>query len=133
LTGLGYVALVLIYAWLIPKFFSGTTPEGAGQFGDMFGAFNAFFSGLAFLGVIYTVWLQTRQVEMQSNEIRLQSEQLALQVEELRLQREEVAGNPKGVGADGHGTGKLRKGSSSANARVSNISKNFRHCFANQI
>ena len=33
-----------------------------GQFGDKFGAINALFSGLAFAGIIFTVLLQTREI-----------------------------------------------------------------------
>jgi len=31
----------------------------AGQFGDMFGVLTSLFSGLGFIGVIYTIHLQT--------------------------------------------------------------------------
>lgn len=48
-----------------------------GTFGDMFGAVNTLFSGLAFAGVIYAVFLQNQE--------------LALQREELNLTREEIA------------------------------------------
>jgi G3E family GTPase len=34
-----------------------------GQFGDLFGAVNAFFTGLAFAGVIFTIFLQRRELE----------------------------------------------------------------------
>ncbi len=43
----------------------------------MFGAVNALFSGLAFAGIIYTIFLQ--------------KEELALQREELKANREELA------------------------------------------
>lgn len=36
-------------------------PVKAGQFGDMFGGFNAFFTGLAFIGVVVTLYLQIGQ------------------------------------------------------------------------
>lgn len=39
----------------------------AGTFGDMFGAFNAYFSALAFLGVIYTILLQRKEMENNSS------------------------------------------------------------------
>jgi hypothetical protein len=69
---LGYTLLAAIYYLAVHKL-AGT---GEGTFGDSFGAFNAYFTGLAFLGVIYTVLLQTRQVEMQAEELRLQREEL---------------------------------------------------------
>ena len=42
-----------------------------GTFGDMFGAVNALFSGLAFAGVIYAVLLQRKELELQRNELEL--------------------------------------------------------------
>ncbi len=78
---IGYVVVVITYAIVTPRF-SASLPVGAGIFGDMFGAFNAFFTGLAFLGVIYTVWLQSAQVRMQSEELRLQRHEL----EQMRLE-----------------------------------------------
>ena len=37
-----------------------------GTFGDLFGAVNALFSGLAFAGLIYTIVLQKQDLELQS-------------------------------------------------------------------
>jgi len=42
-----------------------------GQFGDMFGAVNTLFSGLAFAGVIYAIFLQRGELELQREEITL--------------------------------------------------------------
>ncbi len=50
--------------------------EQRGIVGDMFGAVNALFSGLALAGIVYT--------------IHLQREDLSLQREELRLTRDEM-------------------------------------------
>jgi hypothetical protein len=41
-----------------------------GTFGDMFGASNALFSGLAFAGIIYTIALQRKELELQRKELR---------------------------------------------------------------
>ena len=46
------------------------SPEERGTFGDMFGAVNALFSGLAFLGVIVAIILQKMELEEQRREIR---------------------------------------------------------------
>ena len=54
--------------------------EKQGQFGDMFGAVNALFSGLAFAGLIITLFLQ-------KNELSLQREELQLTREEMKNQR----------------------------------------------
>lgn len=40
--------------------------EDYGRFGDMFGAVNALFSGLAFAGVIYTLYVQRRDTDKQN-------------------------------------------------------------------
>ena len=41
-----------------------------GQFGDMFGALNAFFTGMAFLGVIYSIIQQNQIIEQNSKQIQ---------------------------------------------------------------
>lgn len=61
-----------------------TEKTTAGLFGDAFGAFNAAFSGLGFVGLAFTIYLQHRQLKLQQHE-------LALQREELRMTREELA------------------------------------------
>lgn len=47
-----------------------------GTFGDLFGAVNALFSGLAFAGVTYAIFLQKQDLELQKNEIALNREEL---------------------------------------------------------
>ena len=49
-----------------------------GQFGDMFGAINALFSGLALAGVIYAVFLQRAQIAIQERDLRLNARLNAL-------------------------------------------------------
>lgn len=39
--------------------------------GDMFGANNALFSGLALVGIIYTIYLQHEELKLQRNELKL--------------------------------------------------------------
>lgn len=51
-----------------------------GTFGDQFGAVNALFSGLAFLGLIYTI-------KQQSEDLRLQKEELRTMNDEAKKQR----------------------------------------------
>ncbi len=43
-----------------------------GQLGDLFGAVNALFSGLAFGGIIYTIFLQQKEMKTQSEEFKAQ-------------------------------------------------------------
>lgn len=74
----GYYAAVHYWA----KDEKGTSFEGT--FGDAFGGFNAYFTGLAFIGVIATLLLQSKQVQMQAEELRLQREELKDTREELK-------------------------------------------------
>lgn len=64
-------------------------PTWRGTFGDQFGAVNALFSGLAFAGLIYTIILQRRDLELQRNDLRLQREELALTRKEMEEQTAE--------------------------------------------
>src|SRR5687767_11829025 len=47
-----------------------------GQFGDMFGAINALFSGLAFAGIIITIMMQRDELELQRTELQLTRDEL---------------------------------------------------------
>ncbi|GAB6906013.1 hypothetical protein DESC_820035 [Desulfosarcina cetonica] len=42
-----------------------------GIFGDMFGAINSLFAGLALGGIIYTIMLQRKELELQRHELEL--------------------------------------------------------------
>jgi hypothetical protein len=64
-------------------------PDWRGTFGDQFGAVNALFSGLAFAGLIYTIILQRRDLELQRNDLKLQREELALSRKEMEEQTAE--------------------------------------------
>ena len=48
-----------------------------GQFGDMFGAVNALFSGLAFAGLVVTIFLQRNELALQRNELELTRQELS--------------------------------------------------------
>ena len=63
--------------------------EIRGTFGDQFGAVNALFSGLAFAGLIYTIILQRRDLELQRKDLRLQREELVLNRQEMAEQTAE--------------------------------------------
>jgi hypothetical protein len=47
-----------------------------GQFGDVFGAVNATFSGLAFAGLVYAILLQREDLELQRRELELTRQEL---------------------------------------------------------
>ena len=63
--------------------------ETRGTFGDQFGAVNALFSGLAFAGLIYTIILQRRDLELQRKDLKLQRDELALNRKEMEEQTAE--------------------------------------------
>lgn len=80
------VLLVWATSWF---FITALLPEDKrGQFGDMFGAVNSLFSGLAFAGLFFAIWLQHRQLKMQKKELALQREELGLTRTELQGQKE---------------------------------------------
>lgn len=65
---LGFV-LGIIALWFFSSYFIYYRwPEkepGAGTIGDMFGAVNALFSGLAFAAIIITIWMQRADIKLQ--------------------------------------------------------------------
>jgi len=79
-----YSLIGVIVLWALSFFLFYVIPDSGerGQFGDMFGAVNALFSGLAFAGLIITLILQRQ-------ELGLQREELEQTREELRNQRAE--------------------------------------------
>lgn len=58
-----------------------------GVFGDKFGAINALFSGCAFVGIIFTLLLQRKQLIAQGQEIAKTREEMEKQNEVLKQQR----------------------------------------------
>lgn len=65
------IMLVLVI-WVLSAFlivFGLDNWSDRGTFGDLFGAVNALFSGLAFAGLIYAIVLQKRDLKMQREEI----------------------------------------------------------------
>ena len=65
-------------------------PSGAGEFGDMFGAINALFSGLAFAGLIFTILLQMEELRAQRVELHQNTQALKDQKEVMGLQKNEM-------------------------------------------
>lgn len=72
---ISFFILVFLGYFLVVRY---VLPDWAesGQFGDMFGGLNAFFSGLAFLGVIYAIFLQREELSLQRKELELTREEL---------------------------------------------------------
>ena len=84
---LGGVVLLFLLNLSLVLFIKDSTWRGT--FGDQFGAVNALFSGLAFTGLIYTIILQRRDLELQRNDLKLQREELALTRQEMEEQTAE--------------------------------------------
>jgi uncharacterized membrane protein len=61
---------------------------GYGTFGDMFGAVNALFSGLAFACLIFATLMQREELKLQRKELQLAREEAAATREEIKGQRE---------------------------------------------
>lgn len=59
-----------------------------GTFGDMFGAVNALFAGLAFAGVIIALYMQKDELRLQRQELEETRQELKGQKEQLMLQNE---------------------------------------------
>lgn len=75
-----YLLLVVTLAWGMFWMLMIVSPDFAdetlgwskrGQFGDMFGAINALFSGLAFAGIIYSIRQQNEDLEIQREVLKL--------------------------------------------------------------
>lgn len=71
--------------WSINKFID--EPTNQGTFGDMFGAVNALFSGLAFAGLIATLLYQREELKLQRKELNEQKLEFREQNKTLKRQR----------------------------------------------
>ncbi len=61
-----------------------------GTFGDMFGAINSLFSGLAFAGLLYTIYLQSKELSLQRQELQETRQELEGQKLQLEQQNENM-------------------------------------------
>ncbi len=89
-TGIISVLLVIILWVLTIIIFKNWEPNKRGTFGDMFGATNALFSGLAFAGLIFTILLQRKELELQRKELRDTRAEFEQQNKTLLFQRFET-------------------------------------------
>lgn len=62
-------------------------PTNQGTFGDMFGAVNALFSGLAFAGLIITLLYQREELKLQREELQETRKELKEQNKTMKRQR----------------------------------------------
>lgn len=79
------VSIIVILLWLISGFVL-YDRQDRGSFGDMFGAVNSLFSGLAFVGVIFAILLQKSELALQRKELELTRNELSDQKNEMKLQ-----------------------------------------------
>ena len=66
----GTIIVVWLLVGLMPIFIY-CDPTQRGTFGDMFGAVNALFSGMALAGVVYAILLQREELRLQRQELEL--------------------------------------------------------------
>lgn len=71
-----YFGLLIYSSWPI----SDLSIYKASLFGDSFGVFASLFSGLAFLGALYTIYLQGQELKLQREEM---SKNVATQIRQL--------------------------------------------------
>lgn len=82
------IAVCLLFVYIMNEQPWGMDKRG--QFGDMFGALGAVFSGLAFAGLIVTLIQQHDDLKLQREDLRLQRQEIAQTNLELALQRKEM-------------------------------------------
>ncbi len=66
------ICIVIILIWFVNMWWlmhSGLTSDERGTFGDMFGAINSLFSGIAMAGVIIAIIMQRQELELQREEL----------------------------------------------------------------
>ncbi|GDX97227.1 hypothetical protein LBMAG47_28920 [Planctomycetia bacterium] len=79
LGALGITVVAIAYGLVLSGVFNDWSSRG--QFGDMFGALNTFFSGLAFAALAYTLLLQRKELALQRIELAQTRDELARQAE----------------------------------------------------
>jgi hypothetical protein len=87
--GLIILLLTVTAAWCMSWYLLKDLSD-RGAFGDMFGAINALFSGLAFAGVIYAIFLQRNELSLQRTELELTRGELKGQKEQMVAQNENI-------------------------------------------
>ncbi len=85
-TLLWVLTAIVVVIWIVSYFWLKDDTQ-RGTFGDMFGGVNALFSGLAFAGVIFTIFLQKRELGLQREELKATREEFVTQNDTLSKQR----------------------------------------------
>ena len=77
----------IVHEWMFEKLLTGKDiATSAGEFGDVYGALNTLFSGLAFSGVIISIVLQSIELRATRKEMNSQVLQFELQTEAMQKQ-----------------------------------------------
>lgn len=82
------IGTVILYPLVLGKTTGLNYPSSMGEFGDMYGLFNPVISTLAFFGVLYSLYMQQKQLKLQHEDLKNQREELELQRAEMVKQRE---------------------------------------------
>lgn len=69
-----WICLGILVVSIVYYFILNSNSENRGTFGDMFGSLNAVFSGFAFAGVIITIIMQMKELELTRKELRRSAE-----------------------------------------------------------
>lgn len=80
-------AIGVIVIWALTFFVLFMPEDKQGIFGDMFGAVNALFSGLAFAGLIITLIMQRRELALQRDELEQTRNEFVEQNKTMNRQR----------------------------------------------
>lgn len=70
LTPVTIVSIIAALFWIGNLLIGEYVVSDAGRFGDMFGAVNSIFSGLAVIGVVYAIIIQRYEVNLAREELR---------------------------------------------------------------
>jgi Putative phage abortive infection protein len=89
---LGIAAFFIFLIWAASGaiLYNWNPKENYGTFGDMFGAVNALFSGLAFACLIFATFMQREELKLQRIELQLARKEAAETREEIRGQKEQA-------------------------------------------
>ena len=130
--GISFIVFILTFFFSpILSYLTGNSqPTCAGGFGDQYGVLNTFFTGLAFVGLIATILLQRKDLELQRKELKRQSDEFSIQNRLFDIQKFENLFF-KYIEHVNY----LRKDIfikyDSENKAISDIIKNFRKCVQN--
>ena len=85
-------AFILVLCFWVANYFYGSSlsNEDRGTFGDMFGAVNSIFSGMAFVGVIYAIIMQRYEIAIARKDIAYTKKILDSQNVQLKQQNREA-------------------------------------------